>query len=98
MRRSDSVENRLDRMVCYTFGLIYAVLTRETMLNCRDLSTLCFAGTAMQLDVTFICQMSLALPSIVTISAIYSRRNRISGKADGSLRARRSKSSLPRLQ
>jgi hypothetical protein len=39
------------------------------MQNSRDLSTLCFAGNATQLDVMFICPMSLGVPSAVITSA-----------------------------
>jgi hypothetical protein len=97
MRRSASVENRPDRMVCSTFGLTPAVSTRAIKPNSRALSTLCFAGTVVLLDAMFICRMSLVLPSTLILSAIYGRGNRISGKVDGSPQAGRSKSSLPRL-
>jgi len=61
MRRSGSVENRLDRIVCSTFGLTPAISTRATKLNSHALLTLCFAGTVVLLDVMFICRMSLVL-------------------------------------
>jgi hypothetical protein len=86
-------------MVCYTFRLIPVVLTRATVPSSRDLLTLCFSGIATQLNVMFIYQMSLILPSIVAIlGAIRGLRNRISGQADGLLRAGRFKSSLPWLR
>ncbi|KAF7903622.1 uncharacterized protein EAF01_006671 [Botrytis porri] len=67
------------------------------MPNSHDLSTLCFVSTVTQLDVMFICRTSLGVPSAVTTSVCCGCGNRISGKADGSLGAGRSKSSLPWL-
>ena len=47
MIRLDSIGSKLNIIACDTFGWIYTVLTSQTKLNFRMLSTQCFAGTRM---------------------------------------------------
>ena len=94
MRRSGSAENKRDRMAYNTFRWTPIVSTKRIPPNYRRLSTPCFASTARRLDVTSICRMFIALPLILTMSSIHSRRTRISGKANSLLAVGQSKSFL----
>lgn len=58
MKRSVSMENKLDWIAYNTFRLIHVVSTRQTTLNFRKLSALYFAGTTTRLDAMSIYWMS----------------------------------------
>ena len=97
-RRLGSIENKLDKIVCYISGLIPAVLISKIRPNSRTLSTLCSVGIAMQVDVMSICRMFPQRSEKQVIS-----RQSILGtwafmRADGSLEAGHSKSFLPQLR
>jgi hypothetical protein len=68
IRRSGSVENKLDKMTWNIFGLICVTSIRQTTPNSRTLSTPCFVGTATRLDTTSISQMFQTLRSTITRS------------------------------
>src|SRR6266702_3648954 len=94
MRRSSSVEDKLDKIAYNIFGLIPVVSTKQTRLNFRKLSTLCFTGIATQPDVMSIYQMFRQL-SGKQASIPSSLGSPLFGEADGSLGVGRSKNSLP---
>ena len=73
-------------------------IDKSNSTELQRLSTLCFAGTAMRLNATSICQMFRDLLSILTTSLTSRLGNRHFGKADGSLEAGPFKSLLRRLQ
>jgi hypothetical protein len=94
IRRSDSVENRPNKIVCNIFGLILVVSTRVSTPNSRDLLTLCFASTVRRINTMSFCQMFRQLSGKDVPPSLTG--NRISKKADGSLGAGYSKSSRDR--
>lgn len=51
LRRLGSVENKLEKMVCYTSRLIPTVLISKTRLNSCTLLTLYSVSIIMQVDV-----------------------------------------------
>ena len=57
-----SVETKHGVTGCSTPGLTHAASAKATRQSLPSPSDQCFAGTAMQLDVMFTCQMSLANP------------------------------------
>jgi hypothetical protein len=82
IRRSDSVENKLDEITCNTFGLTPVASIRTIAPNSRTPLTLCFACTVTLLDATFIYRMCPSLPLTATVSKLGDIGNRIFGKAD----------------
>jgi hypothetical protein len=97
MRRSDSVENRSNKIAYNNFGLIPFVLTRQIILNSRRLSTPCFAGTGMRLNVTSIYQIFRQLREKRTTSCLSLLGNLPFKKVDGLKEVGHSKSYLLQL-
>jgi hypothetical protein len=54
LRRLGSIENRLDKIVYYTFGLIPAILISKTRPNSSTLLTLYSVSIAIQINIIFI--------------------------------------------
>jgi hypothetical protein len=63
-------------------GWILVALTNRTTPSSQGLSTPCFAGIVMRLNVTYICQMFQQMTTIKT-TCPPSRGKRLFGKADG---------------
>jgi hypothetical protein len=65
-------------------GLILVASTKRIILSLQKLSTQSFAGTAMLLNATSICQMFQDLPPILIITLTCCPGNRLFGKVSGS--------------
>src|SRR5450432_3865525 len=92
--RSGSAENRLDATACNTSGSTLVALTNQAAPSSQRLSTLCFAGTVMQLNATYICQTFQLVALLRTMDSPSGHGNWLFRKVDGLLGAGRFKSSL----
>jgi hypothetical protein len=81
-------------MACDTFGWIVIALINQAVPCYRKLLSLCFVGTIMLSNATYISRMFLDLPWMPTASLPRSSRNRHSGKANSSPGVRLFKSFL----
>src|SRR5215472_13743585 len=98
MPRSGFAENKLLAMAYNTFGWTHVASINQVVPNSRRPSIPCFAGTMMQLNATYTCQMFRHEIMISTISSPGSSGNWHFEKVDGLLGVGRFKSSFLRHQ
>ena len=92
--RSGSAEKWPDVTASNTFGWTHAVSINRVVLNSQKLLSLCFVGTRMRSNITYISRMFLDLPFTLIASLTKSPRKSPSGKANGLLGVRPFKSFL----